>query len=223
MICLLICITHVASLPAYDIDGEEGLERANQPEQQDPFAAFFGGGGGRGGKQKGPNMGSEAQVTLEELYNGGERKIHLQKKVVCPKCRGTGAKDGAVKKCHACNGQGVRMTMQQMMPGFNVQMQTQCDVCGGKGHIAKHKCSHCNGDKVVREDKTLEMIMCVSPSASLLPASSRRSNLSFACTKSRISHPSLLLPMHSCPVSKRFELVSAHQRARHARQPRNRV
>lgn len=161
---LRIFIAHVASLPAYDIDGEEGLERANQPEQQDPFAAFFGGGGGRGGKQKGPNMGSEAQVTLEELYNGGERKIHLKKKVVCPKCRGTGAKDGAVKKCHACNGQGVRMTMQQMMPGFNVQMQTQCDVCGGKGHIAKHKCSHCNGDKVVREDKTLEMVMCVSPS-----------------------------------------------------------
>ena len=150
--------------PAYDIDGEEGLERANQPQQQDPFAAFFGGGGGRGGKQKGPNMGSEAQVTLEELYVGGERKIHLQKKVVCPKCRGTGAKDGAVKKCHACNGQGVRMTMQQMMPGFNVQMQTQCDVCGGKGHTAKNKCSHCNGDKVVREDKTLEMIMCVHPS-----------------------------------------------------------
>lgn len=207
------------ALPAYDIDGEEGLERANQPQQQDPFAAFFGGGGGRGGKQKGPNMGSEAQVTLEELYVGGERKIHLQKKVVCPKCRGTGAKDGAVKKCHACNGQGVRMTMQQMMPGFNVQMQTQCDVCGGKGHTAKNKCSHCNGDKVVREDKTLEMIMCAHSPLLLYRLVALAPRVS-----TRFSFSNSFLFRRPLPHSARIENnVGFAQRARHARQSRNRV
>jgi DnaJ-class molecular chaperone len=144
----------------YDLDGEEGLEQANQPQMDDPFAAFFGGGGGRrAGKQRGPNMGSEAEVTLDELYNGAQRKIRLQKNVICPKCRGTGAKDGAVKKCHACNGKGTRLTMQQMMPGFNVQMQTTCDVCGGKGTTAAQKCKHCNGNKVIREDKSLDLII----------------------------------------------------------------
>jgi DnaJ-class molecular chaperone len=49
--------------------------------------------------------------------------------------------------------------MQQMMPGFNVQMQTTCDVCGGKGTTAAQKCKHCNGNKVIREDKSLDLII----------------------------------------------------------------
>jgi DnaJ-class molecular chaperone len=55
-------------------------------------------------------------VTLEELYNGASKQVNLPKKVLCTKCRGTGAKGGATKKCAVCGGKGVRMTTQQMMP-----------------------------------------------------------------------------------------------------------
>src|SRR5690242_13333024 len=76
---------------------------------------------------------------------------------VVVQCRGTGAKDGDTKKCKSCNGQGVKvcspvsvsvsaflafsvgslmctcfglqMTIQQLGPGFNVQMQQTCEVC----------------------------------------------------------------------------------------------
>jgi len=119
-----------------------------------PFDMFFGGGGG-GGRRKGPDAAVEMEVSLEELYNGGSRSARINRNVICPKCRGTGAKDGDVTKCRACNGRGVRMVQQQMAPGFVVQMQETCPECGGRGNIAKNACPHCSGRKVLMEEKTL--------------------------------------------------------------------
>ena len=42
-----------------------------------------------------------------------------------------------------------------MGPGFNVQMQHQCDKCGGRGVTFKTRCPHCKGEKLIRESKTL--------------------------------------------------------------------
>jgi hypothetical protein len=47
------------------------------------------------------------------------------------------------------------MVQQQMAPGFVVQMQEQCDACGGKGKMYKSKCPHCHGNKIVPNEKTL--------------------------------------------------------------------
>jgi DnaJ-related protein SCJ1 len=38
-------------------------------------------------------------------------------------------------------------------------MQAPCDVCGGRGQMASHKCPHCSGNKVVRTDKTLDLMI----------------------------------------------------------------
>lgn len=80
----------------YDIDGEEGLKNAearkNRPSS--PFDVFFGGGQNQ---RKGPDMNIDMDVTLEELYNGAEKKAKINRHVVCPKCRGTGAKGGETK------------------------------------------------------------------------------------------------------------------------------
>lgn len=40
----------------------------------------------------------------------------------------------------AGQGKGQVLTMQSLGPGFNIQMQTPCDKCQGKGKIAKHVC-----------------------------------------------------------------------------------
>lgn len=141
--------------PIYDLDGVEGLERhekgVNAPAN--PFEMLF--GGGQGGRRKGQDAGVEMEVTLEELYNGGSRSARINRNIICPKCRGTGAKDGDVKKCAACQGRGVRMVQQQMAPGFVVQMQETCPECGGRGNVAKSACPHCNGRKVIGEEKML--------------------------------------------------------------------
>ncbi|CAK4673351.1 unnamed protein product [Aphanomyces euteiches] len=138
----------------YDFEGEEGLQRhqnqGNRPPN--PFEQLFGGGGGR---QRGPDAAVEVAVTLEELYNGGEKSVTFRKNVICRKCRGTGAKDGKTQPCKTCGGQGVVLVNQQMGPGFTVQMQQQCPKCGGRGKTFKTKCPYCNGHKVVEEMKTI--------------------------------------------------------------------
>jgi len=142
----------------YDLEGQEGLDRHEKGggmQAQNPFDMFFGGGGGGGGRRKGQDAQVEIEVTLEELYNGGSRQARISRNVICPKCRGTGAKDGEQQRCHACGGKGVRMVQQQMAPGFVVQMQETCGECGGKGQIYKSKCPHCQGKKVVPDEKTL--------------------------------------------------------------------
>lgn len=140
----------------YDMGGEDGLKRQNQPAS--PFDMFFGGGGG-GGRRKGQDFRMDFAVTLEDLYNGVEKDFNVNRKVLCTACRGSGAKGGETKKCNKCKGQGVVLQMQQLGPGFNVQMQAACDKCGGKGKTFKTKCPTCKGQKLVMEEKTLEAVI----------------------------------------------------------------
>lgn len=140
----------------YDLDGMEGVEAARQRENQpaSPFDSFFGGGGGGGGKQRGQDAGVTVEVTLEDLFNGAERKASFQRNSICPKCRGTGAKDGKTKPCKTCAGQG-HVVVNRRMGGFNMQMQQPCSTCSGRGKVPKKTCPHCSGHKVVKEDKVL--------------------------------------------------------------------
>lgn len=143
----------------YDIDGEEGLKSGGRQQRGNSIFDFFGGAGGGGGRRKGPNFQMKLDVTLEELYNGGERPLKIKRKVLCKSCRGTGAKDGKQTKCKACKGKGVVMKLQQLGPGFNVQMQSNCDRCGGKGNIPKHKCPKCRGRKLYDEETELKVVI----------------------------------------------------------------
>jgi len=141
----------------YDMHGEAGLKPDQQNSGVFSFADLFGGGGG--GRRKGPDFKMELSVTLEELYLGASKQIKLSRKVICPHCRGTGAKGGDTKKCKACNGQGVKTVLQQLAPGFNVQMQQPCEVCGGKGKMAKTVCPICSGAKLQMEEKALDAVV----------------------------------------------------------------
>jgi DnaJ-class molecular chaperone len=78
---------------------------------------------------------------------------------VCRKCRGTGAKGGETTKCRKCKGQGQVVQLQQIGPGFNVQMQVPCDQCGGRGNTYKHACETCGGAKLISEDKELVAVI----------------------------------------------------------------
>ncbi|KAJ3316290.1 DnaJ (Hsp40), sub A, member 4 [Blyttiomyces sp. JEL0837] len=146
----------------YDQHGEEGLKGNNQ-QFHNPFDIFqqfgFGGGGGWHSHQqvrKGPEIKMDMQVTLEELFNGETIEVDMNKQIICPICRGSGAKKADdVKKCHACNGSGVKVVKQMLGPGIYQQMQTTCDVCSGRGKIAKSKCPSCDGHKVKRGSRQL--------------------------------------------------------------------
>merc|ERR1712209_196911 len=133
----------------------------------DIFDMFFGGGGGGDpfgrGRQRGPrrtkNLMHQLSVSLEDMYNGTTRKLALQKNVICDGCEGIGGKPGAVQKCPNCRGTGVQVRIQQLGPGMMQQIQSMCGECQGSGERIdpKLRCKKCNGKKVTRERKILEV------------------------------------------------------------------
>lgn len=140
----------------FDLDGEEGLEQYHQeqgrPEGHGQFNGFF--GGGRQGKPRGNDAGVKIDVSLEDLYNGVEKHASFHRNIICPKCRGTGAKDGKMATCKHCKGQGAKIVLRRM-GGFTMQMQETCQHCAGRGKAAATPCPHCAGQKVVKELKQL--------------------------------------------------------------------
>jgi len=122
------------------------------------FGGFSGGGGGQRGGQRvrrGSDLRVKVKLTLAEIATGVEKKIKVKKQVSCSHCSGTGAANGSSSTtCTTCNGQGRVMRVQQTILG---QMQTaaECPTCHGDGKIVKDKCSHCNGEGVVREEEVI--------------------------------------------------------------------
>jgi molecular chaperone DnaJ len=125
-----------------------------------PFEGFFGGGGQqRGGRRvvKGTNLRIKVRLTLEEIANGVEKKIKVNKQVLCGTCEGTGAKDGSsFQTCKTCGGQGAVRRVTNTILG---QMQTTstCPTCNGEGTQITSKCTVCHGDGVVRGEETISI------------------------------------------------------------------
>ncbi|WFC97552.1 Type I HSP40 co-chaperone [Malassezia yamatoensis] len=154
----------------YDRFGMEGLSESGGMgggmDPQDLFSQLFGGGGGffggGGGRPKGPRKGKDlihrVKVTLEDLYKGKISKLALQKHVLCGSCNGRGGKEGAVKTCDTCKGQGVKVVLRQLGPMVQ-QMQQPCPDCDGTGEriAAQDRCKQCSGKKVIQERKVLEV------------------------------------------------------------------
>lgn len=99
------------------------------------------------------------KVSLEDLYNGKTTKLQLSKNVLCGSCNGQGGKAGAVQKCVACRGRGMRIMIRQLAPGMVQQMQSVCTDCNGEGEVIneKDRCKKCEGHKVCKETKLLEV------------------------------------------------------------------
>lgn len=72
---------------------------------------------------------------------------------------GYGGKKGALEKCSNCKGKGVQIKVQQIGPGMIQQIQSVCPDCQGQGEKfnSKDRCKNCNGHKVERKKKILEV------------------------------------------------------------------
>jgi molecular chaperone DnaJ len=119
---------------------------------------FGGGGGSRGGRRvnRGSNLRVKVRMNLQEIANGVEKKIKVNKLVSCNTCHGSGAKGNAYETCKVCNGSGVITRVQQTMLGA-MQTQTTCSNCHGEGKIIKDKCNTCHGEGVVRGEETISI------------------------------------------------------------------
>ena len=89
-----------------------------------PFDSFFGGGGGGGRQRKGSNLRIKLKLTLEEIANGVEKKIKVNRLV-----RAEGV---TFKTCPTCQGSGQVRKVVNTMLGQMVSATT-CSTCGGAG------------------------------------------------------------------------------------------
>ncbi|XP_053331503.1 dnaJ homolog subfamily A member 4-like [Spea bombifrons] len=107
--------------------------------------------------RRGKTVAHHLPVSLEDLCNGTTRKLSLQKNIICPKCKGCGARQGAVDKCAKCHGIGVEEQIFEHLPGVVHSIRTVCTECQGQGECVKPQdlCHVCNGRKVTRQKKIL--------------------------------------------------------------------
>ncbi|WP_158795275.1 molecular chaperone DnaJ [Pedobacter sp. L105] len=124
-----------------------------------PFESFFGGQsrGGSSGRRvaKGSNLRIKVKLTLEEIAHGAEKKIKVNKQVVCKTCDGSGAKDkSSISTCKTCGGSGSVRRVTNTILG---QMQTTstCPTCNGSGSQITSKCTSCHGEGTVRGEETI--------------------------------------------------------------------
>lgn len=91
-----------------------------------PFESFFGGGGGRRRQRRGSNLRIKLKLTLEEIAEGVEKKIKVNRLVKA---------DGVTfKACPTCHGAGqVRKAVNTML-GQMVSTST-CPTCNGSGQL----------------------------------------------------------------------------------------
>jgi DnaJ family protein A protein 2 len=121
----------------YDQFGEEGIQDGGMGggHARDIFETLFGGmGGGRGGRTSGKRKGQDVvhaiKATLEQLYNGANRKLAINREVI--------DNSEPVTTCQDCDGRGVRVQIVRMGPMIQ-QSQSACPRCNGEGKKYKIK------------------------------------------------------------------------------------
>ena len=120
----------------------------------DVFGGHFGGGFGGGGRGRGrrvvrgSNLRIRVKLTLEEMANGVEKKIKVN--------RLKQAAGVTYKTCTTCNGAGQVTRIQNTILG---QMQTQstCPTCGGAGQSVDKRPSGTDANGMERQEDTVSI------------------------------------------------------------------
>ena len=145
----------------YDEYGEEGIKEGMSGEEPTSIFDIFSGGGRKNVKRKTKSLLKQFEVTLEDIYQGKEKYLEVERFRICDKCKGNGSKDpNANTKCTSCKGRGVRMVVQRMGNTI-LQSQQTCPDCRGEGYVIKDqdKCPGCKGNKVKKESKVLKVML----------------------------------------------------------------
>jgi molecular chaperone DnaJ len=124
----------------------------------DLFEAFFGTmAGATRGRRRGPQQGSDAEVSLQldfaEAVFGAEKQISVRLPVGCADCGGSGAKTGTQPVvCSDCQGTGELRRIRQSLLG-QVVTSVSCTRCQGSGEVIADPCETCRGEGRRMEDR----------------------------------------------------------------------
>jgi len=111
------------------------------------------------GPKRTKDLTTALDVSLEDMYNGATKKMKITRKVLCQKCKGKGSSDGKDYTCGSCEGQGVKVVVQQVGPGMYTKGHVRCPDCRGEGEVIPNgtKCEDCAGQKLIEEKKIINV------------------------------------------------------------------
>ncbi len=113
-----------------------------------PFDSFFGGGGSRRRQRKGSNLRIKLKLNLEEIVNGTEKKIKVNRLVQA---------DGVTfKNCSACQGTGQVRKVVNTMLGQMVSTST-CHHCNGAGQTIDKRPSGVDSSGLVSKEEVISI------------------------------------------------------------------
>ena len=107
---------------------------------------------GFGGSEilRGSDINGTISVTLEDIFNGVEKKIKITRKKSCHKCNGTGkGANSREEKCPHCHGLGFISQGHSFMV-----LKSTCPYCKGSGKMVLNPCDNCGGNGL--EDEVIE-------------------------------------------------------------------
>lgn len=125
----------------------------------DIFGGGFGGFSSSASQSKRPMYGEDVRynliIDLEDVLNGTQREIEIERVEECSHCHGSGAKDEHSKKtCQTCSGRGT--VRNERRTAFGVFVQTDvCPDCHGTGEIITEECPHCHGHGTEKKKKKI--------------------------------------------------------------------
>jgi molecular chaperone DnaJ len=104
-------------------------------------------------KSRGPEAGTDLEYQVHVDFwtsiRGGTARLEIQRKEICPTCKGKASTGGQVQ-CPECHGTG-----QVTQMGGRMKFNTQCPRCGGSGKI-QNACPTCHGDGTVARTENVE-------------------------------------------------------------------
>lgn len=122
----------------------------------DIFQDFFRRGGNRQqpAPRRGNNLNLTIKLTLEEVFNGTNKKFKYKKQTHCTTCSGKGG--SGIKPCTNCGGSGIATQVVQT-PFGQIHNQTYCPVCDGIGETHENICVTCSGEGVIMTEDTVDI------------------------------------------------------------------
>ena len=126
------------------------------------FGGFSGfGGGSSAGNQsrvlRGRDIRTRVKLTLEEIANGAEKEISIERNRPCSDCNGKGTKNSSdIKTCPTCKGSGQVQQVTNTLFGRAMTYST-CPQCNGEGKVITNPCRSCGGTGLVRKRETVKV------------------------------------------------------------------
>lgn len=149
---------HAASGPGAPNFGGAGFQGFGI---EDIFETFFGASGatrtGRRRVRPGDDLRVDMQISFEEAVFGTAKEVVIQKRDLCHTCTGSGLEPGSEPEtCPKCNGTGELRRVHQSIFGQMVNV-SMCDRCNGEGKYIANPCHTCQGRRLIKTTKTLEI------------------------------------------------------------------